>query len=87
MQPLQGAHYKWVIRLAKYCPLDDLEEAMEYCVASQRCNTHELIAFLLYRHGETRLRKVIGNYMYNQCKARARGMEQEVKACQASQKS
>ena len=34
------AHYKWVLKLAKRFSLDELEEAMEHCIAENSCNTH-----------------------------------------------
>lgn len=80
------AHYKWILKLAKCCALDELEEAMEHCIAVEQFNSHELIAFLIYRHGEARLKKSLGNYMFYHCKQRAKELEQEATACQPSEK-
>ena len=78
------AHYKWVLKLSKCCSLDELEEAMEHCIAVSQCNTHELVAFLIYRHGEARIKQSIGKYMFSQCKQRAGELEQEATSCQTS---
>ena len=78
------AHYKWVLKLSKCCSLDELEEAMEHCIAANQCNTHELVAFLIYRHGEARIKQSIGKYMFSQCKQRAGELEQEATSCQTS---
>lgn len=59
---------------------------MEHCIAVEQFNSHELIAFLIYRHGEARLKKSLGNYMFYQCKQRAKELEQEATACQPSEK-
>lgn len=80
------AHYRWILKLAKSWSLDDLEEAMEHCIAAQRFNTNELIAFLIYRHGEARLKKTVGSYLFHQCKQRANELEQEAAECQTSEK-
>ena len=69
------AHYKWVLKLAKRFSLDELEEAMEHCVAENSCNTHELVAFLIFRNGESKVRVIIGSYMFYQCRDRAKEME------------
>ena len=73
-------HYRWLIKLTKCCALDEIEEAMEHCLREENCNTHELIAFLLSRHGEARIKKTIGKFMCSQCRNRAK--ELEVAACQ-----
>ena len=80
------AHYRWVLKLAKVCSLDELEEAMEHCIETGIYGTHELIAFLIHRHGEARVRRLVGNYMFYQCKARAGELDKEAEACQTSEK-
>ena len=78
------AHYKWVLKLAKRFSLDELEEAMEHCIAENSCNTHELIAFLIFRYGESKVRAIVGSYMFYQCRDRAKEMEGS--QCQPSEK-
>ncbi len=73
-----------MLKLSKRFSLDELEEAMEHCIAENSCNTHELIAFLIFRYGESKVRAIIGSYMFYQCRDRAKEMEGS--QCQPSEK-
>lgn len=75
----KNAHYRWVLKLSKRCTLDELEEAMEHCIQAGTCSTNELAAFLIYRHGEAKVRNILGNYLFYQSRQRAK--ELEVQAC------
>ena len=82
----KNAHYRWVLKLSKHFPLDDLEEAMEHCSKEKRYNTHELIAFLIYRQGNAKIKNLIAGHMYYQCRDRAAELAKEAEACPTSEK-
>lgn len=65
-------HYRWVIKLNKKCSLDELEEAMQHCIDVGNCCTNELAAYLVYRHGEAKVRSILGNYLFYQVRVRAK---------------
>ena len=76
-QRYQTAHYICIGKLTKIYPLEDIEEAMEFCLKEQICTANELAAFLIYRKGEGNLKKTLGKYMYFRALSRANELEEQ----------
>lgn len=71
-------HYRWVLKLSKHYSIDELEEAMEHCIRINTFSVHELAAYLIYRHGESKVRSVLGDYLFYQIRQRASELEAEI---------
>ena len=59
------------ILMRKYYTEDEINEAVKYCLAKDKCTMMELSSFLMYKHGEARAKKYIGAHVYKKYKETA----------------
>jgi len=51
-------------RMTKFYTMEQLLEGIQYCIKSNRCNAYELLAYLMYMHGEHIARKFLPTQQY-----------------------
>ena len=75
----KNTHYRWVIKLSRVYTDDQMEEAMEHCLQSDKCTAYELAAYLIYKTGESPSRIKMKYSLFSQCRMRAKEIEEELR--------
>lgn len=59
-----NAHCIRLNRMTRFYTIEQLLDGIRYCIKTERCNAYELLAYLMYRHGEQIARKFLPNQQY-----------------------
>lgn len=53
-----------MIRMTKFYTMEQLLGGIGYCIKTGRCNAYELLAYMMYQHGEQIAKKFLPNQQY-----------------------
>jgi len=51
-------------RMTKFYTMEQLLDGISYCIKAERCNAYELLAYLMYQHGEQIAKSFLPNQQY-----------------------
>jgi len=65
-------------RMTKFYTMEQLLEGIQYCINNDRCNAYELLAYLMYKHGENIARKFLPTQQYFNHLTRCKEIRSEI---------
>ncbi|MDK2788952.1 MAG: hypothetical protein PWP07_2197, partial [Epulopiscium sp.] len=65
-------------RMTKFYSMEQMLDGVRYCIETERCNAYELLAYIMYKHGEQIAKKFLPNQQYFNHLTRSKEIRREI---------
>lgn len=65
-------------RMTKFYSMEQMLDGIRYCIETERCNAYELLAYIMYKHGEQIAKKFLPNQQYFNHLTRSKEIRREI---------
>jgi hypothetical protein len=65
-------------RMTKFYSMEQMLDGIRYCIETERCNAYELLAYIMYKHGEQIAKKFLPNQQYFNHLTRSKEISREI---------
>ena len=65
-------------RMTKFYSMEQMLDGIRYCIETERCNAYELLAYMMYKHGEQIAKKFLPNQQYFNHLTRSKEIRREI---------